>query len=101
MKNIVTVAKILSDINRVKILGLILRDKELCVCEFCDTLKLSQPLISRHLKQMKESGIITSKKEGKWVIYSLPDAEDQIVNCCLSEIKKATGDLPRIITCSR
>jgi ArsR family transcriptional regulator len=101
MENIVTVGKILSDINRVKILGLLLRDKELCVCEFCDTLNLSQPLVSRHLKQMKESGMITSKQEGKWVIYSLPDTQDQMVNCCLSEIKKAADDLPRIITCSR
>jgi ArsR family transcriptional regulator len=101
MENIVTVGKILSDINRVKILGLLLRDKELCVCEFCDTLKLSQPLVSRHLKQMKESGMIASKQEGKWVIYSLPDTQDQMVNCCLSEIKKLIDELPRIIVCSR
>lgn len=101
MKNIVTIGKILSDQNRVKILGLLLRDTELCVCEFCDTLKLSQPLVSRHLKQMKESGIITSKQEGKWAIYSLSDRQDQMIHCCLAEIKRVSNDLPRTITCSR
>ena len=76
MENIVAIAKVLSDINRIKILGLLLRNKELCVCEFCDTLNLSQPLVSRHLKQIKASGMINSKQEGKWVIYSLSNRQD-------------------------
>lgn len=101
IENIVAVGKILSDINRVKILGLLLREQELCVCEICDTLKLSQPLVSRHLKQMKALGIIASKQEGKWVVYSLLESQEQIVKCCLEEIKKATDELPRIIVCPR
>lgn len=101
MENIVAIAKVLSDINRIKILGLLLRDKELCVCELCDTLNLSQPLISRHLKQMKESGVITSKQEGKWVIYSLSNTQDHIMKCCLSEIEKVAQDLPSLVVCSR
>jgi len=101
MENIVAVAKVLSDINRIKILGLLLRNRELCVCEFSHTLNLSQPLISRHLKQMKNAGMITSKQEGKWVIYSLADTEDHILKCSLSEIEKSTGDLPALSVCTR
>ncbi len=101
MENIVAIAKVLSDINRIKILGLLLRNKELCVCEFCDTLNLSQPLVSRHLKQMKASGMINSKQEGKWVIYSLSKTQDQIMKCYLAEIKKSTDDLPSLATCTR
>lgn len=101
MENIIAIAKVLSDRNRIKILGLLLRNKELCVCEFCDTLNLSQPLISRHLKQMKSSGMINSKQEGKWVIYSLSNTQDNIMKCCLSEIQKATFDLPSLAVCTR
>jgi len=101
MENIVAIAKVLSDINRIKILGLLLRNKELCVCEFCDTLNLSQPLVSRHLKQMKISGLINSKQEGKWVIYSLSKTQDHIMKCYLSEIKKSTHDLPSLAICAR
>ena len=101
MEKIVTIAKVLSDINRIKILGLLLRNKELCVCEFCDTLNLSQPLVSRHLKQIKASGIINSKQEGKWVIYSLSNRQDQMMKCYLAEIKKSTNDLPLLATCVR
>jgi len=101
MENILTIAKILSDINRIKILGLLLTNKELCVCELSDTLNLSQPLISRHLKQMRNSGIITSKQEGKWVIYSLANREDNIMKCILTELKKSAESLPPIIVCKR
>ena len=101
MENIVAIAKVLSDINRIKILGLLLRNKELCVCEFCDTLNLSQPLVSRHLKQIKASGMINSKQEGKWVIYSLSNTQDQMMKCYLAEIKKSTDDLPLLATCVR
>jgi len=101
MENIVAIAKVLSDINRIKILGLLLRNNALCVCEFCDTLNLSQPLVSRHLKQMKALGMITSKQEGKWVIYSLSNTQDHTTKCFLSEIKKVTNDLPLIIACTR
>ena len=101
MENIVTIAKVLSDINRIKILGLLLRNRELCVCEFCDTLNLSQPLVSRHLKQIKALGMINSKQEGKWVIYSLSNRQDSLMKCCLSEIKKSTHDLPSLVSCTR
>jgi len=101
MEKIVTIAKVLSDINRIKILGLLLRNRELCVCEFCDTFNLSQPLVSRHLKQIKASGMINSKQEGKWVIYSLSNRQDSLMKCCLSEIKKSTHDLPSLVSCTR
>ena len=76
MQRLTQLAKIFSDINRLKILLLVLRDTKLCVCEICDTLELSQPLVSRHLKQMREADILQSKQEGTWVIYSLTSNPD-------------------------
>jgi len=99
MHELVQIGKILSDINRVKILGLLLREKELCVCEICDTLKLTQPLVSRHLKQMREANIVTTKQQGKWILYSL--REHPMINCILDTIRVEIDKLPKIIVCSK
>ena len=99
MERLVQLAKIFSDINRLNILGLATREKELCVCEICDTLKLSQPLVSRHLKQMREAGILTSEQRGKWVIYSLVTTPDTILECWIKEVKKELSSLPPLVGC--
>jgi ArsR family transcriptional regulator len=99
MERLVRLAKIFSDINRLKILGLAIREKELCVCEVCDTLELSQPLVSRHLKQMREAKIFTSEQKGKWVIYSLVETPDPILECWLKEVSKELSSLPPLVGC--
>ncbi|WP_367187071.1 ArsR/SmtB family transcription factor [Sulfurimonas sp.] len=80
MERLVQLVKVFSDINRFKILILVLREQEVCVCEICDTLELSQPFISRHLKQIREVDILESTQEGKWVIYSLTENPDSTFN---------------------
>ena len=99
MQELVQIGKIISDINRIKILGLLLRERELCVCEICDTLELTQPLVSRHLKQMREANIVTTKQQGKWMLYSL--RENRMINCFLDTIQNEIKNLPNIITCSK
>ena len=99
MERLVKLAKIFSDINRLKILALCVRDKELCVCEVCDTLELSQPLVSRHLKQMREAGILVSEQKGKWVIYSLVEIPDPILECWIKEVSKEFSSLPPLVGC--
>ena len=99
MDRLVKLAKIFSDRNRLSILALAVRDKELCVCEICDTLELSQPLVSRHLKQMREADILTSEQRGKWVVYSLSEQPDTILKCWIEVIKKNLSTLPQLIGC--
>jgi ArsR family transcriptional regulator len=99
MEELAKLAKVLSDVNRVKIMLLMQRENQLCVCEICDTLELSQPLVSRHLRQMREADIVQTKQSGKWVIYSL--RENKIVNYLLDTIKKDVKNLPKIISCSK
>ncbi|MGZ5209083.1 MAG: ArsR/SmtB family transcription factor [Sulfuricurvum sp.] len=100
MEKLIQLAKIFSDINRLKILVLVLRDTKVCVCEICDTLELSQPLVSRHLKQMKESNILESQQEGKWVIYSLTKNPDSALECWIKEAQKHFSALPKLIVCT-
>ncbi len=99
MQKLVILGKIFSDINRVKILALLKREQRLCVCEICDTLDLSQPLVSRHLKQMREAGLLHTEKSGKWISYSLE--ENNILDFLLKSIKKEAQSLPSLIKCMK
>ncbi|MEW6109875.1 MAG: metalloregulator ArsR/SmtB family transcription factor [Nitrospirota bacterium] len=72
MKNIVSIMKLLSDPARLRIL-MILTKKELCVCQIMGVLGISQPLVSRNLKLLDDSGFIQSRKKGKLVFYSVQE----------------------------
>ena len=67
---IIRTLKAVSDQNRVRILFM-LNEKSLCVCEISAVLKLAQPTVSKHLKQLKDAELISEIKDGKWVNYSL------------------------------
>lgn len=66
----VDIFKALSDENRLRIIN-ILREHELCVCEIEIILDLSQSNVSRHLKNLKQIGIVEASKDAQWVHYSL------------------------------
>ncbi len=70
LQDLVKVAKCLSDPNRLRIVEA-LRQGELCVCELCDGLGLSQSTLSTHLSGIRRAGIVRSRKEGKWSYYAL------------------------------
>jgi len=60
----------LADENRIRILEL-LGEGELCVCDLASALGLSQPLLSFHLRTLREAGLVSARKQGRWVHYSL------------------------------
>jgi ArsR family transcriptional regulator len=60
----------LSDDTRFRILE-VLVGKETCVCELVDRLDVAQPLLSHHLKTLKEAGLVRAKRRGRWMFYSL------------------------------
>ena len=65
------VFKSLSDETRVRATLLITRLGELCVCELMCALDDSQPKISRHLAQLRSSGLLLDRRQGQWVYYRL------------------------------
>lgn len=76
----------LSDPIRIQIIEF-LRDGEKCVCEITPHLDLVQPLVSRHLKILKNAGIVKRRKEGTWSYYSLTDARIlELVDTLTSEL---------------
>ena len=60
----------LSEPTRIRVLAA-LRDGELCVCEICDALELSQSTLSSHLQFLRQAGVVHTRKEGKWIYYGL------------------------------
>lgn len=69
--------KIVGEESRLKILC-ILKQGQHCVCEIEEHLCLSQSLISHHLKDLKNAGLIHDEKIKQWVYYSLTDKGKQV-----------------------
>ena len=60
----------LSDKTRLRLLNL-MGDDEICVCYFTEVLGESQPKVSRHLAYLRNAGIVSTRREGKWMHYSI------------------------------
>ncbi|MGU3290721.1 ArsR/SmtB family transcription factor [Acinetobacter radioresistens] len=63
--------KCLADETRLNIVALVTKHQELCVCELTEKLQLSQPKISRHLALLRSAGLLTDRRQGQWVYYSI------------------------------
>lgn len=67
--------KALADPTRIQLLHLVAgagRD-EACVCDLTDTVKLSQPTVSHHLRILVEAGLLTRERRGTWAWYRVAD----------------------------
>lgn len=90
-----TVLKALADGTRLRILGLLLAG-EVCVCDIHDSLKISQPKASRHLAYLRRAGLVTTRREGLWVHYTLSPATDPIVATIQQAVTHALGHVDAI-----
>lgn len=70
MKQLANAFKALADPTRLRIMNLLLRSSY-CVCEMERILALPQPLLSRHLAYLRNSGLVESRREGMRVNYRL------------------------------
>ena len=64
----------LSDPTRLRLLCL-MKDGEVCVCHLQQVLQTNQPKVSRHLAYLKKAGLVKSRRQGKWMHYSLAGAQ--------------------------
>jgi ArsR family transcriptional regulator len=60
----------LADRTRLRLLNL-MNGREVCVCYFVEILRQSQPKVSRHLAYLRRAGIVSTRREGKWMHYSI------------------------------
>jgi len=59
---------------------------ELCVCEIMDALRVSHYNVSRHLKILKNYGLVQERKEGRWIFYSYVKPENRSHSMILKSI---------------
>lgn len=60
----------LSDPNRLAIIDMI-KTEEKCACKILEELQITQPTLSHHMKILCDSGLVNSRREGKWMHYSI------------------------------
>lgn len=70
MDNLVVQLKALGDENRFRIM-MMLRERPLCSCEMLEVLDIAGGTLSAHLKILKESGLMSQEKKGRWVQCSI------------------------------
>ncbi|MBW4473885.1 MAG: metalloregulator ArsR/SmtB family transcription factor [Stenomitos rutilans HA7619-LM2] len=83
----------LSEPLRVRTIEL-LRKKELCVCDLCELLGVTQSKLSFHLKTLKEAGLIRGRQEGRWIYYSLDLTQFVALEQYLAEFRRFSPILP-------
>ena len=85
----------LSDETRLRILER-LRRGERCVCELTDALDAAQSRLSFHLRILKEAGLVTDRRDGRWAYYALtPDALSE-AGALIGDLAPGTGSPARV-----
>ena len=69
-----TLFRMLADSTRLRTLLLLQEKGELCVCELTHAMDLSQPKISRHLAQLRETELLLTQRRGQWMYYRINPA---------------------------
>ena len=83
--DVALICKSLSEANRLQIIDM-LADGERCACELLDNFEISQSTLSYHMRMLIDSGLVETRKDGKWSHYR--------INCAtLNAFKKFVNDL--------
>jgi ArsR family transcriptional regulator, arsenate/arsenite/antimonite-responsive transcriptional repressor len=83
----------LSEPLRVQALEL-LRNQEMCVCDLCEALNVSQSKLSFHLKTLREAELVQSRQAGRWIYYRLNLAQFIALEQFLSEYRRLGAIAP-------
>jgi ArsR family transcriptional regulator len=81
--------KLFGDSTRLGILWA-LSESEMCVCDLCALLKMKQPAVSHQLKNLKQTRVVKSRRDGKVIYYSLDDDHiRKLLNLGMEHIQEA------------
>lgn len=62
---------VISDATRIQIIQTLAENKELCARDILQRFQITQPTLSHHMSVLNSSGLVNSKKSGRWVFYSI------------------------------
>jgi len=89
--------KALADQTRLRLINL-MGDDEVCVCFFVEVLKTNQPKISRHLAYLKRAGVVSARREGKWMHYRIVEPSDTHAAKIFREVRAWLENAPAMQT---
>lgn len=92
MRQTATLYKALGDETRLKMLWLLMRQRELCVCDFMEVLQITQSKASRHLRNLFHAGLVDDRREGLWVYYALRPTKNALVRATLRALKSSMNN---------
>ena len=84
----------LSDKTRIRLVDL-MRDGEVSVNFLCESLEVSQPKVSRHLAYLRTMGMVNTRRDGKWIYYSLSEPESRLGSQLLRDAISWVGSITR------
>lgn len=76
-------ARAVSDPTRLRIAVALLDGDELCVCDTAWIVGATQALVSHHLRQLRAAGIVSSRREGRMVMYRLSERGRSLLSVLL------------------
>jgi len=68
---ILNILSVITDKTRMKILFLLMENENMCICELSSLLGITRSAVSQHLSILKEMSLLSSRKDGKFVYYSI------------------------------
>jgi ArsR family transcriptional regulator len=77
----------LADRTRLRLINLMGAD-EVCVCFFVEVIGTNQPKISRHLAYLRRAGLVSARREGKWMHYRVTEPKDEHASRVFAEVRK-------------
>ena len=85
------VYKALGDETRLRVVNLLAELGELCVCDLETALEITQSKTSRHLRVLKEAGLVVDRRDGAWIYYRLPEDMSETARDAIGALRNTLG----------
>ena len=98
---IAEIFKALGEPVRLRLFSLLTMKQELCVCHLTGALRLPQSTVSRHLGVLRHAGLVSPRRQGKWMYYRLaeqaPKSLAELVSQCVQSDQILQEDMKRLM----
>ncbi len=108
METTLNTAKALAELNRLRVLSVLMEHEELCVCQITALLDLATPTVSRHMNVLYTARLVQSRKAGRWVYFRLSDSFPPVLRQWLAEALATSAgaaadraNVEQILACDR
>jgi ArsR family transcriptional regulator len=76
--------RVVADPARLRLISLLAKADEACVCELTEPLGLTQPTVSHHLRVLADAGLVDREQRGRWAFFRLVPERVEILRRALS-----------------